>query len=177
MSVVTVTRTPPPPYPVTRASGPVVAIRWRLSDDEKQAAREQVAAARAAAQGGATAAPVTAPEPAGNTAPSPAPGLPVQAGGPRPTGLLETAVRVAQPPAKVYAVVAGHPAARGGRGHPGADDVGARAPQAAHPDQGEVLLHQGRWRAALWPFASLVEAERAQAMLVGRGMRVEVIES
>ncbi len=44
------------------------------------------------------------------------------------------------------------------------------------PTHGELLQSQGQWRAAWWPFASLVDAERARVLLAGRGLKAEVIE-
>ena len=44
------------------------------------------------------------------------------------------------------------------------------------PDHGELMLNQGQWRAAWWPFASLADAERARLMLAARGLKVEVVE-
>ncbi|MEK8050323.1 hypothetical protein AACH10_08730 [Ideonella sp. DXS22W] len=155
----TVTQVPPPAYPVTRASGPIVAIRFRLSEEAKQAARDEVAAARAAVQG----------EP-----PPPSPAKPPRRA---PAAPLETPVRVAQKPGVVYAVITRPMPQRASAEAILAQmmSVRARLPQTA-PDQGEVMQHQGRWRAVWWPFTSLAEAERAQVMLVTRGMHVEVIE-
>jgi len=44
------------------------------------------------------------------------------------------------------------------------------------PDHGELLERQGQWRAAWWPFASLVDAERARVLLLGKGLKAEVVE-
>ncbi len=44
------------------------------------------------------------------------------------------------------------------------------------PDHGELLQSQGQWRAAWWPFTSLVDAERARVLLAGRGVKAEVVE-
>ncbi len=44
------------------------------------------------------------------------------------------------------------------------------------PAHGELLQSQGQWRAAWWPFASLVDAERARVLLAGRGLKAEVVE-
>lgn len=44
------------------------------------------------------------------------------------------------------------------------------------PDHGELMVNQGEWRAAWWPFASLADAERARVMLAGRGLQAEVVE-
>lgn len=163
-SVVAITAEPPPRYPVTRASGPLVAIRFRLSDEAKQAARMEVAAARAAAHGETPPAPPAAQ-------PAQAPALPPRA------GPQETAVRVAQQPGTVYAVVTPAMPQRESAEAILAQmmSVRARIPPPV-PDHGEVMSHQGRWRAAWWPFATLAEAERARSMLVARGMRAEVIE-
>lgn len=173
-SVVAITHEPPPRWPVTRASGPLVAIRLRLSDEAKAAARAEVAAARASVRG--EAAPSAVP---GAAAPHPAPAAqPAQGPGtaPRP-GPQETAVRVAQQPGMVYAVVTPAMPQRESAEAILAQmmSVRARIPPPV-PDHGEVMAHQGRWRAAWWPFATLADAERARAMLVARGMRAEIIE-
>ena len=44
------------------------------------------------------------------------------------------------------------------------------------PDHGELLESQGQWRAAWWPFASLVDAERARVLLAGKGLKADVVE-
>jgi hypothetical protein len=44
------------------------------------------------------------------------------------------------------------------------------------PSHGELMQHQGSWRAAWWPFASLADAERARVLLVGKGVKAEVVE-
>ena len=44
------------------------------------------------------------------------------------------------------------------------------------PEHGELMLNQGEWRAAWWPFESLADAERARLMLAARGLKVEVVE-
>jgi hypothetical protein len=44
------------------------------------------------------------------------------------------------------------------------------------PEHGELVENQGQWRAAWWPFTSLVDAERARVLLAGRGIKAEVVE-
>ena len=44
------------------------------------------------------------------------------------------------------------------------------------PEHGELVESQGQWRAAWWPFTSLVDAERARVLLAGRGIKAEVVE-
>jgi hypothetical protein len=44
------------------------------------------------------------------------------------------------------------------------------------PEHGELVESQGLWRAAWWPFTSLVDAERARVLLAGSGLKAEVIE-
>ncbi|GCL63320.1 hypothetical protein [Pseudaquabacterium pictum] len=44
------------------------------------------------------------------------------------------------------------------------------------PGHGELLESQGLWRAAWWPFTSLVDAERARVLLAGKGVKAEVVE-
>lgn len=70
---------------------------------------------------------------------------------------------------------------------------GSASPEAAHrslalmqaaaerldggaPAHSELINSQGQWRAAWWPFASLVDAERARVLLAGRGVKAEVVE-
>ena len=43
------------------------------------------------------------------------------------------------------------------------------------PEHAELMLNQGEWRAAWWPFESLADAERARVMLAARGLKVEVV--
>ena len=43
------------------------------------------------------------------------------------------------------------------------------------PEHRELMLNQGEWRAAWWPFESLADAERARVMLGARGLKVEVV--
>ena len=43
------------------------------------------------------------------------------------------------------------------------------------PEHAELMLNQGQWRAAWWPFESLADAERARGMLAARGLKVEVV--
>lgn len=44
------------------------------------------------------------------------------------------------------------------------------------PEHGELVESRGQWRAAWWPFTSLVDAERARVLLAGQGLKAEVIE-
>lgn len=44
------------------------------------------------------------------------------------------------------------------------------------PEHRELMQQQGEWRAAWWPFASQVDAERARVMLAARGLKAEVVE-
>jgi hypothetical protein len=43
------------------------------------------------------------------------------------------------------------------------------------PDRSELMQNQGQWRAAWWPFASQLDAERARSMLAARGLKAEVV--
>lgn len=44
------------------------------------------------------------------------------------------------------------------------------------PAHGELLSKDGEWRAALWPFDSQADAERARVLLAGRGLKADVVE-
>ena len=44
------------------------------------------------------------------------------------------------------------------------------------PEHSELMQQQGEWRAAWWPFARQVDAERARVMLAARGLKAEVVE-
>ncbi len=43
------------------------------------------------------------------------------------------------------------------------------------PGHRELLESQGEWRAAWWPFTTMVDAERARVMLIGKGLKAEVV--
>ena len=43
------------------------------------------------------------------------------------------------------------------------------------PENAELMLKQGEWRAAWWPFETQADAERARVMLAARGLKVEVV--
>ncbi|MBP6901760.1 MAG: hypothetical protein KBC73_16815 [Burkholderiaceae bacterium] len=148
---VVLTHEPPPLIPQMRASGPLARIRPVLDDDAKLIARQRSAAARQAKWGDVL------PEAAQGTA--------------------TAATTAALPPGPVYALVTA-----GARQKDGAEAQLAQmmSVRASLPppvgDHGEVMPHQGRWRAAWWPFASADEAERARSALAVRGVRAEVIE-
>ncbi|OYU82480.1 MAG: hypothetical protein CFE45_27240 [Burkholderiales bacterium PBB5] len=44
------------------------------------------------------------------------------------------------------------------------------------PEHLEVMPVGAQWRAAWWPFTSLADAERVRVMLIGRGVKAEVVE-
>ena len=52
--------------------------------------------------------------------------------------------------------------------------AGGRLPPPV-PARSELMLSGGQWRAAWWPFGTLADAERARVMLIGRGLRTEVV--
>ena len=143
----TITTVPPPRFPERRASGPLVRVRPELTPEQRQLAREQSEAARAAARGEPPPAPPTAP-----SAPKPdaAPGR--------------------------YAVVTDGAAERDTAEAQLAQmmSVRARLPQPG-PAFTELLQLNGRWRAAQWPFATEAEAARAREMLTVRGLKAEVV--
>lgn len=147
----TITTVPPPRFPERRASGPLVRIRPMLSDEERQIARQQSEAARAAARG------EPPPAPASAAAPSSRPDAPVA-------------------PNARYAVVT-----EGAKERETAEaqlaqmmSVRARLPPPG-PAFTELLQLDGRWRAAQWPFATEAEAARAREMLTMRGLKAEVV--
>ena len=97
-----------------------------------------------------------------------------QAASPLPTPGAEAAPAATGP---VYAVVS-----RPSRQREAATDAavlmqaaGERLPPPA-PAHVELMQTGSEWRAAWWPFTSLVDAERARVMLVGRGLKAEVVE-
>lgn len=148
-----ITHEPPPLIPKMRASGPLARIRPVLDDDAKLIARQRSAAARQAKWGDVL------PEAALASSAGPA------------------AAAAALPPGPVYALVTDGAKQKDGAEAQLAQMMSVRAslpPPVG--DQGEVLAHQGRWRAAWWPFASADEAERARSALAVRGVRAEVVE-
>ena len=97
-----------------------------------------------------------------------------QAASPLPTPGAEAAPAATGP---VYAVVS-----RPSRQREAATNAavlmqaaGERLPPPA-PAHVELMQTGSEWRAAWWPFTSLVDAERARVMLVGRGLKAEVVE-
>ena len=152
------------PLAVPSTSAPVIAatpptdaaplgrIRPTLSAEDRQLAKQQAASLRgtAAAAPAATAAPARAVAPAAT----------VYAVVTRPSRQRETAAS--------GLVVMRAAAARLSPPAP----VPAPAPTPAHI---ELMQQQGEWRAAWWPFASQVDAERARTMLATRGLRAEVV--
>jgi len=132
-------------------AAPLGRIRPALSDEQKQAARQQAAQLRAAAPPAPLTAAAATPTPAPDAAP--APPAPVYAVVTRPNPLREAAAR------SLALMRATSP----------------RLPPPG-PSHGELMQNQGQWRAAWWPFASLADAERARVMLAGRGLKAEVVE-
>ena len=128
-------------------------IKPLLSDDDRQAARQQAAVLRGA--------PI-------NQA------LPPAAAAPRPTDTANMANTADAAP--VYAVVT---RARRQRQSAVQDlallrSAGKRL-SGPLPVRGELVQTQGEWRAAWWPFANLADAERARVLLAGRGLKAEVV--
>ena len=80
------------------------------------------------------------------------------------------------PPATVYAVVTRGTGQRDAAARSLAVMRSARARLSSPaPDRSELMQSQGQWRAAWWPFASQVDAERARSMLAARGLKAEVV--
>ena len=140
------------------ASAPIARIKPVLSDDERQAARQQAAALRATP---ASAAPPTAAAPPGAETAK--------------TAQTAHTAQTAQT-ASVFAVVT-----RARRQHQSAvadlallRSAGKRL-SGPLPEHGELVQSQGEWRAAWWPFTTLADAERARVLLAGRGLKAEVV--
>lgn len=141
-------------------------IRPLLSDEDKQAARAQTASLRsgkpAADPPGAQKLPA-APKPARATA-----------------AVSPSANPSASPsasPATVYALVTAPNPQRASA------NTGLAVMRRASgrltppvPEHTELMQHQGRWRAAWWPFVSLADAERARVLLAAKGIKAEVVE-
>ena len=51
-----------------------------------------------------------------------------------------------------------------------------RIDAALVPPHAELIAAKGQWRAALWPFASLADADRARVVLAGKGLKAQVVE-
>ena len=87
------------------------------------------------------------------------------------------AVAVATAPVTVYAVVSRPSPQRevASAGLAVMKRASGRLPEPV-PDHSELMQNQGDWRAAWWPFASLVDAERARVLLAGKGLKVDVVE-
>jgi pilus assembly protein FimV len=81
------------------------------------------------------------------------------------------------PPAIVYAVVTRPNRQRevAASGLAVMRSAGARLSPPV-PEHRELMQQQGEWRAAWWPFANQVDAERARVMLASRGLKAEVVE-
>ena len=80
-------------------------------------------------------------------------------------------------PATVYAVVT-RPSRQRETAASGLAVMRSSGPRLSPPAPGhsELMQHQGAWRAAWWPFANQVDAERARMMLAARGLKAEVVE-
>jgi hypothetical protein len=79
-------------------------------------------------------------------------------------------------PATVYAVVTRPSRQREAAVHSLAVMRAARARLSSPaPERSELMQDQGQWRAAWWPFASQLDAERARSMLAARGLKAEVV--
>ena len=80
------------------------------------------------------------------------------------------------PPATVYAVVSRATGQRDAAVRSLAVMQSARARLSSPaPEHSELMQNQGQWRAAWWPFASQLDAERARSMLAARGLKAEVV--
>lgn len=134
-----------PARPTGPPQGALGRIRPELSAAERLAARERSQALRAGATGAQS------------------------------TAAAASAADDAAPP-PVYAVVT-LPDARRAPAEAGLAQMraaGGRLPPPV-PARSELMLSGGQWRAAWWPFGTLADAERARVMLIGRGLRTEVV--
>ena len=131
------------------ASAPIARIKPVLSDEERQAARQQAAALRA----------LSATE-----------ALPAAAAG------LDGRMAQTAPATPLYAVVTRarrqHQSAADDLALLRSAGKRLSGPLPAH---GELVQNHGEWRAAWWPFANLADAERARVLLAGRGLKAEVV--
>ena len=145
----------PAPRGAPAAGEALGRIRPQLSSEDRLAARQQAVALR-----GTAAAPTTQPTQSARTTPT-------QLSRPEATA----------PTAPVYAVVTRPDRLRDGAANSLAlmQSAGAKLPPPA-PTHGELMQSQGSWRAAWWPFATLADAERARVLLVGKGVKAEVVE-
>ena len=142
---------PPPALAAAAASAsaPMGRIKPLLSEEDRQAARQQAAVLRGT--------PINEAPPA--------------AAAPRPAHTANMADA-----APVYAVVT---RARRQHQSAAQDlallrSVAKRL-SGPLPVHGELMQNQGEWRAAWWPFANLADAERARVLLAGRGLKAEVV--
>ena len=142
---------PPPALAAAAASAsaPMGRIKPLLSEEDRQAARQQAAVLRGT--------PINEAPPA--------------AAAPRPAHTANMADA-----APVYAVVT---RARRQHQSAAQDlallrSVAKRL-SGPLPVHGELMQNQGEWRAAWWPFTNLADAERARVLLAGRGLKAEVV--
>ena len=165
---------PPPAGPAVEFASPANAaadtprlgrIRPSLSDEERQVARGQAARLRET-PGQAPAAPRNTPATTATT----------DTGKPRATA-TNVSAKPAAPPAPVYAVVT-RPSRQRETAASGLVVMRSAAARLSPPAPGhsELMQQQGEWRAAWWPFARQVDAERARVMLAARGLKAEVVE-
>ena len=169
----TVTTTPPPKFPERRASGPLARIRPQLSGEDRLLARQQSEAARAMARGETPAA--TAAANPGQNADAPA--TTAASTNPSPAASPAGAGRASPVAANLrFAVVTFGTAQREPAEAYLAQLMSVRA-QMPSPGTArtELVQQQGQWHAALWPFATVGDAERARTMLATRGLKTEVV--
>jgi hypothetical protein len=145
-----VTSTPPPRVPERRASGPMGQVRPALSSEARLLARQQSEAARAATRGEAASA--------------------------SPSATVRAASPAAASAFTRYAVLGPASASRAEAEAQLAPMMSVRA-QLPPPGPAftELVQQNGRWRPALWPFATAADADRARSMMVTRGVQAEVL--
>ncbi len=163
-------RVAPPAPPVYRHSSPrvvgprpgaVAAIRPLISEEDKARARQARAdLPQRVAPAPAQRPPLARPVPAAHAAPlPPAPPAPPSVAAPRVEPAFALTTRVLRTRAEADQVlVAMRSLLRSARGV-----------------KVEVLAQGDDWRVVGWPFARRADADKARALLVSRGMRVEVV--
>ncbi len=168
-----------PPVPASAASAPDEAASAAVAADAA-ASDAHAEPAEAHAANAASAPEAAASEPAGDIRPTLSDeqkyAAKVEAaklrGEPPPPPLAPP-----EPAGPVYAVVGpGSATPDGAQRSLVAMRAAAARLDGGAPAHGELVNSQGQWRAAWWPFASLVDAERARVLLAGRGVKAEVVE-
>ena len=137
------------------SSAALKRIRPALSEQDKQAARDQTAALRSGQPAAAA--------PAARMAPT-SPKLAIAPSPPAAATLVYALVTQPNPLRESANIGLAVMRRTSGRLTPPV------------PEHTELMQDQGRWRAAWWPFVNLADAERARVLLASKGIKVEVVE-